>query len=139
MRFVQQKFRNIFTHTYISREGLQMHFTVAVDFTASNGDPRDPSSNHAFSATGENEYSQAIRAVGEIIQDYDSGEHVNIMYAHHMYTHHMYCIHIILCITLRQLYPHAICVCANDASEVIWQYMTVNLQRSVSVHMCVVF
>ena len=39
------------------------------------------------------------------------------------------------------LHSHAICVraCACDASEVIWQYMAVNSQRSVSVHICVVF
>ena len=51
------------------------------------------------------------------------------------------CIHFTLCITWRQLYSHAICVraCARDTSEVIWQYMTVNLQRLVSVHMCVMF
>ncbi|KAL1420742.1 hypothetical protein MTO96_004475 [Rhipicephalus appendiculatus] len=54
------------------RGGLQMHFTVAVDFTASNGDPRDPASLHFMDPVRPNAYAMAIRAVGEVIQDYDS-------------------------------------------------------------------
>lgn len=55
------------------RGGLQLHFTVAVDFTASNGDPQHPKSLH-FRQTGvDNQYVLAIKAVGEIIQDYDTG------------------------------------------------------------------
>ena len=29
--------------------------------------------------------------------------------------------------------------CARDTSDLIWPYIAVNLQRSASVHMCVVF
>lgn len=53
------------------RGGLQMHFTVAVDFTASNGDPRDPGSLHYLDASQPNAYMMAIQAVGEVVQDYD--------------------------------------------------------------------
>ncbi|XP_076035926.1 copine-8-like isoform X2 [Oratosquilla oratoria] len=53
------------------RGGKQLHFTVAVDFTASNGDPHLPGSLH-FREQGDNQYSLAIKAVGEIVQDYDS-------------------------------------------------------------------
>ena len=52
--------------------GCQINFTVGVDFTASNGDPRKPSSLHYISPTVPNEYMLALTAVGEICQDYDS-------------------------------------------------------------------
>ncbi|XP_069980599.1 copine-8 isoform X2 [Penaeus vannamei] len=54
------------------RGGTQIHFTVAVDFTASNGDPRTQGSLHYRQAGVDNQYSLAIKSVGEIIQDYDS-------------------------------------------------------------------
>ncbi|MCL4130502.1 UNVERIFIED_CONTAM: hypothetical protein GTU68_052839 [Idotea baltica] len=56
--------------------GLQIHFTVAVDFTASNGDPRDSNSLHFRQVGVDNQYSLAIKAVGNIIQDYDSGRRI---------------------------------------------------------------
>ncbi|XP_061404768.1 LOW QUALITY PROTEIN: copine-3-like [Lethenteron reissneri] len=56
---------------YISG-GCQLNFTVGIDFTASNGDPRDPSSLHHISPTGTNEYLAAVWAVGQVIQDYDA-------------------------------------------------------------------
>jgi len=53
--------------------GLQVNFTLAVDFTGSNGRPTDPSSLHYRDPSGRpNQYVTAIQAVGEIIQDYDS-------------------------------------------------------------------
>lgn len=52
--------------------GCQLHFTVGIDFTASNGNPRDASSLHYISPTGMNDYLAAIWAVGQIIQDYDT-------------------------------------------------------------------
>lgn len=52
--------------------GLQMNLTIAIDFTASNGDPRKPNSLHYVDPTYPNEYMQAITAVGHVIQDYDS-------------------------------------------------------------------
>jgi hypothetical protein len=48
--------------------GTSMNFSVAVDFTASNGDPRDPRSLHFMDPTGQNQYTTAIRSVGDIIQ-----------------------------------------------------------------------
>ncbi|KAL4000728.1 NACHT, LRR and PYD domains-containing protein 12 [Sarotherodon galilaeus] len=52
--------------------GCQINFTVAVDFTGSNGDPRSPQSLHYISPQGVNEYLTAIWSVGNVIQDYDS-------------------------------------------------------------------
>jgi len=53
--------------------GTAMNFSVAVDFTASNGPPSDPRSLHHLNPhSRENQYTTAIRSVGEIIQDYDT-------------------------------------------------------------------
>ncbi|XP_070574853.1 copine-3-like [Ptychodera flava] len=52
--------------------GCQLNFTVGIDFTGSNGDPSSPSSLHYINPYGPNEYAQAIMAVGNVVQDYDS-------------------------------------------------------------------
>ncbi|XP_026145658.1 copine-4 [Carassius auratus] len=52
--------------------GCQIQFTVAIDFTASNGDPRNSCSLHYIHPYQPNEYLKALIAVGEICQDYDS-------------------------------------------------------------------
>ena len=51
---------------------MEMNFVVAVDFTASNGDPSQHNSLHFVSNQYPNQYVQAIRAVGDIIEDYDT-------------------------------------------------------------------
>ncbi|NXG16911.1 CPNE1 protein, partial [Grallaria varia] len=52
--------------------GCQINFTVGVDFTASNGDPKSPDSLHYISPDGINEYLSAIWSVGSVVQDYDT-------------------------------------------------------------------
>ncbi|KAM9723782.1 LOW QUALITY PROTEIN: copine-4-like [Menidia menidia] len=52
--------------------GCQIQFTVAIDFTASNGDPRNSCSLHYVHPFRPNPYLQALRAIGEVCQDYDS-------------------------------------------------------------------
>ena len=53
--------------------GTQVNFTVAIDFTGSNGNPNQSSSLHYRDPTDRpNQYQTAIQSVGEIIQDYDS-------------------------------------------------------------------
>jgi hypothetical protein len=52
--------------------GCEMNLMVAIDFTASNKVPTDPSSLHFHSAGAPNEYQRAISAVGQILLDYDS-------------------------------------------------------------------
>ncbi|XP_076617891.1 copine-3-like [Chaetodon auriga] len=54
--------------------GCQLNFTIAIDFTGSNGDPRTPQSLHYINPEGYNEYLTAIWAVGNVIQDYDSNK-----------------------------------------------------------------
>lgn len=57
---------------YIS-SGFELNFMVAIDFTASNGNPRLPDSLHYIDHSGRlNAYQQAITEVGEVIQFYDS-------------------------------------------------------------------
>ena len=60
---------------FLSR-GLQLNFTVAVDFTASNGLPTNPLSLHYSSKDEEgcNEYETVVRSIGEILQDYDANK-----------------------------------------------------------------
>jgi len=54
------------------RKGAQIHFTMGVDFSSANGDPKELSSLHHIRQGEDNEYMAAIRAVGEVVQDYDS-------------------------------------------------------------------
>ncbi|KAL5835529.1 hypothetical protein ACOSQ3_015086 [Xanthoceras sorbifolium] len=62
-------------HTFLDyiSAGFELNFIVAVDFTASNGNPRTPDSLHYIDPSGRlNSYQQAIMEVGEVIQFYDS-------------------------------------------------------------------
>lgn len=54
--------------------GCEISLVVGIDFTGSNGPVTDPSSLHFIHPTGVtfNQYQQAIRAVGDIVQEYDS-------------------------------------------------------------------
>ncbi|XP_027058067.1 copine-3-like [Pocillopora damicornis] len=45
---------------------------VGIDFTASNGDPRNAQSLHYLHSHEPNEYVKALVAVGEVCQDYDT-------------------------------------------------------------------
>lgn len=57
---------------YIS-SGFELNFMVAIDFTASNGNPRSPDSLHYIDPSGRlNSYQQAIVGVGEVLKFYDS-------------------------------------------------------------------
>ncbi|XP_041453953.1 copine-8-like isoform X2 [Lytechinus variegatus] len=61
-----------FTFLDYIQGGCQLNFTVAIDFTASNGDPRTPNSLHYMNPYQPNHYLRALRAVGTVIQDYDA-------------------------------------------------------------------
>uniref|UniRef100_A0A3B4C1C4 C2 domain-containing protein n=1 Tax=Pygocentrus nattereri TaxID=42514 RepID=A0A3B4C1C4_PYGNA len=61
-----------FTFLDYIKGGTQINFTVAIDFTASNGNPSQSTSLHYMNPYQMNAYAMALKAVGEIIQDYDS-------------------------------------------------------------------
>ncbi len=71
-------FINNFQHipTFLSyiREGTEIEFCTAIDFTGSNGDPNMASSLHHHSTDRPNQYQLAIRAVGPVLEGYDSNQ-----------------------------------------------------------------
>jgi hypothetical protein len=56
------------------RGGCEMQLCVAIDFTGSNGDPRQPGTLHYISpdGTSNNDYEMAIKSIGGILADYDT-------------------------------------------------------------------
>lgn len=69
------KFQEKVQHTFLDyiSGGFELNFMVAVDFTASNGDPRTPQSLHYIDPSGRpNSYQQAILGVSEVLQFYDN-------------------------------------------------------------------
>ena len=55
------------------RNGWTIQMSVAIDYTASNGDPENPDSLHHFSVDGSqgpNPYEIAMRKVGGILETY---------------------------------------------------------------------
>ena len=52
--------------------GLQISMSAAIDFTASNRDPRDTNSLHYINSLEPNQYEQALSSSGNIIAYYDS-------------------------------------------------------------------
>ncbi|GFZ02817.1 calcium-dependent phospholipid-binding Copine family protein [Actinidia rufa] len=65
--------KNLYSFLDYVSSGFELNFMVAVDFTASNGNPQSPDSLHYIDPAGRlNAYQQAIMEVGEVIQFYDS-------------------------------------------------------------------
>ncbi|KAK8893511.1 hypothetical protein M9Y10_021933 [Tritrichomonas musculus] len=56
------------------RSGLQLNLITAIDFTASNRDPKDPRSLHYLSKGQMNQYETCIWSVGSIICPYDTDQ-----------------------------------------------------------------
>ena len=56
--------------------GCELEMSIAIDFTGSNGDPRQPGTLHYISPDGQslNDYEKAFTAVGSIIERYDSNK-----------------------------------------------------------------
>jgi len=54
------------------RGGIEMQLCVAIDFTGSNGDPRQPGTLHHLNPNGKNDYEKAIAAIGGVLANYDT-------------------------------------------------------------------
>jgi hypothetical protein len=52
--------------------GCEIGLSIVIDFTASNKDPEDPLSLHYLGDLQKNQYYNAIKSVGRILQYYDS-------------------------------------------------------------------
>jgi hypothetical protein len=52
--------------------GCELNVVVAIDFTGSNGDPRQPGSLHYMNPNGRNDYQRAIAAIVSILEKYDT-------------------------------------------------------------------
>jgi hypothetical protein len=54
------------------RGGIEISMMVSIDFTGSNGNPKNPKSLHYNAPGYVNEYESAIRSIGDILMYYDS-------------------------------------------------------------------
>jgi len=61
-------------HSFLDyiKAGCQINLMVAIDYTASNGDPSESTSLHYQRGDRLNQYETAIRAVGDILASYDT-------------------------------------------------------------------
>lgn len=61
--------------------GLKLHFSVAIDLTASNGDPRDPRSLHyRRDAYSGNHYINALSAIADVLRVYTPSDNMFAAY-----------------------------------------------------------
>lgn len=56
--------------------GVHLSMVLAVDFTDTNGDPRDPKSLHYLNPQGRNKYEEVIVKAGQILQNYDTDQQI---------------------------------------------------------------
>ncbi|XP_012471055.1 protein BONZAI 1 isoform X2 [Gossypium raimondii] len=74
-KLLVDKFSETVQHTFLDylAGGFELNFMVAIDFTASNGNPRLPDSLHYIDPSGRlNAYQKAIYEVGKVLQFYDA-------------------------------------------------------------------
>lgn len=74
VHLVHCEVRKCFSFLDYIQGGTDLACTMAIDFTASNGNPNTPSSLHYISPGGQffNQYELAIQSVGTIVEEYDS-------------------------------------------------------------------
>uniref|UniRef100_A0A0C9QWW9 TSA: Wollemia nobilis Ref_Wollemi_Transcript_2443_2067 transcribed RNA sequence n=1 Tax=Wollemia nobilis TaxID=56998 RepID=A0A0C9QWW9_9CONI len=74
-RLFVDKFLVSTRHSFLDyiTSGYELNFMVAIDFTASNGNPRLPDSLHYLDPSGRhNAYQRAITSIGEVLEFYDT-------------------------------------------------------------------
>ena len=59
--------------------GCEISAIIAIDYTGSNGDPSQPSSLHHVSTIQKNQYQQAIEAVGQVVEPYDTDKQFPVL------------------------------------------------------------
>lgn len=74
VRFVSLQIVRKATFFDYLRSGLQLNLITAIDFTASNRDPRDPRSLHSIGNGQYNQYETCIFNVGSIVCPYDTDQ-----------------------------------------------------------------
>lgn len=58
---------------YIQKDNVKLNFSVSIDFTGSNGNPRQPSSLHYKNVNSmRSQYTDALAPIFMIVQDYDT-------------------------------------------------------------------
>lgn len=63
---VLERFKQVEKPNFVDylRGGLELNMMIAIDFTASNGDPKTKTSLHHMSSQKKNHYQTAIEAIG---------------------------------------------------------------------------
>ncbi|CAG5112155.1 Oidioi.mRNA.OKI2018_I69.chr2.g6399.t1.cds [Oikopleura dioica] len=72
IKLLRKEIETKYTFVDFLQGGMEMNFVVSIDYTGSNGDPRDSRSLHYSGANQPTQYHKAIVGVGEVIKDYDT-------------------------------------------------------------------
>ena len=72
LTFVQCDLARLYSLMDYLSGGCEINLVVAIDYTASNGNPVFPTSLHYMNPYEPNEYMKAITAVGNVLASYDS-------------------------------------------------------------------
>ena len=76
MQLLHSEVKKAYSFLDYIKGGTELACTISIDFTASNGNPRNTDSLHYISPPSHfpifNQYETAIKSVGEVIEDYDT-------------------------------------------------------------------
>ncbi|KAJ3423666.1 copine [Anaeramoeba flamelloides] len=74
LHFVNVKIEELPTFLSYIHGGCEINMITAIDYTGSNGNPKQPNSLHYFDAYPVNDYQNAISSCGSILAEYDSDQ-----------------------------------------------------------------